>query len=84
MGGQMSNCPWEAIDGFHSINKFKRFEAWLADQVHAEIAIEIPVSMPYFGITGLSEKWFKHLESNSVWRLVRPDGPFTGLFELIM
>lgn len=77
----MKKSSWETIDGFKSLGEFKRFLSWLQEQVAVGIAQEAPVASPYLGATAFQEKWYIHLESGERWRLVWPDGPFTGLFE---
>lgn len=77
----MNNCPWEKIDDFGSLSEFERFVTWLKEQVAMAEAAEVEVVRPYLDATTFEEKWFKHLESGQVWRLVWPDYPFTGLFE---
>jgi hypothetical protein len=81
MDYQMSSCPWEPIEDFHSRAEFERFHLWMKSQIEAGSADETPVAKPYLGAETFTEKWFQHRESNSIWRLVWPDGPFTGLFE---
>lgn len=70
-------CNWYEIDNFGSLSEFTRFIAWIESQVIENIACEIPVKESYAG-TGFTERWFQCLASNSVWRLVYPDGPFRG------
>ncbi len=81
MDSQMSACPWDLIDDFRTRGEFERFVAWIEAQVASGDAQEIPVVSPYVGASSFSEKWFRHIASSSVWRLVWPDGPFTGVFE---
>ena len=77
----MKKCLWEEIDGFQSLGEFNGFVAWINEQVATGKAKELLVKSPYMDATTFEEKWFAHLESGQVWRLVWPDGPFTGLFE---
>jgi hypothetical protein len=39
----MSSCPWEEIDGFQSPGEFRRFEPWMAEQIEAGNAEDVPV-----------------------------------------
>ena len=75
----MMKCPWEKINDFRSLLEFNRFVHWVSEN----IAMEIPVKSPYAGATSLDEKWFIHIDSGEVWRLVWPDPPFTGVFEQV-
>jgi hypothetical protein len=77
----MNACPWDSIIGFQSASEFDRFVAWMSDQVQSATAEEVPVRDPYLGATAFHEKWYRHVASDRTWRLVWPDGPFTGLFE---
>jgi hypothetical protein len=83
MDSQIASCPWEAIEDFRSLGEFERFEAWMLNQVAQDQAAELPVTHPYLDAPSFAEKWFEHLGSGEVWRLVWPDGPFTGLFERV-
>ena len=80
----MNSCPWEKIDGFSALSEFEHFDVWLNQQVTSAEVIQIEVSQPYLGATTFEEKWFKHLDSGQVWRLVCPDFSFTGLFERVV
>ena len=83
MDKEISTCPWEAIYDFHSREEFDRFEVWLKKQIASGEALEVTVTTPYIDAPSFTEKWFKHLCSGAVWRLVWPDGTFTGVFELV-
>lgn len=84
MHRHMKSCPWERIDNFRSINEFERFEKWMNEKIAAKEAIEVPVIARYLErYAGFDEKQFRHIASGKVWRLVWPDGPFTGLFEQV-
>jgi hypothetical protein len=77
----MKACPWEKISDFQSYSEFERFVAWMDDQVKSGTAEELPVRKSYIGATTLREKWYRHIASGKIWRLVWPDAPFTGIFE---
>jgi hypothetical protein len=72
-----NSCTWEVIDDFQSYSEFARFTAWVESQVSEKLVSEIPVKDPYAG-SGFTERWFQCSASQSVWRLVYPDGPFHG------
>ncbi len=42
---------------------------------------EVPVGQPYSNV-GHTEGWYRHLPTQKVYRLVEPDGPFQGLWEI--
>ena len=77
----MDRCPWEEIHDFQSYSEFESFLNWMKGQQDANIAREVPVLEPYHGLRTLKEKWFRHLASGELWRLVWPDAPFHGVFE---
>lgn len=79
----MKACSWERIDDFRSRGEFERLESWLDSQAASGEAEEVAVTMPYIDAPSFTEKWFKHVESGDVWRLVWPDPPFTGVFERV-
>jgi len=79
----MTAYPWNAIDDFQSPSEFDRFVAWIMNRVAIGEAVEVEVSAPYLDAPAFTEKWFKHLGSGEIWRMVWPDGPFTGLFERV-
>ena len=83
MARKMKNCPWEIIDPFESYSEFERFVGWMRDQVASGAARELPVTQAYRGISSLKEKWFEHIGSGRMWRLLEPDPPFGGFFKYI-
>lgn len=83
MGGEVNVCPWEAIDDFASLSEFNRFVSWIDEQVVIGQAVEVEVAAPYLDAPSFTEKWYRHPDSGETWRLVWPDGPFTGLFERV-
>jgi hypothetical protein len=44
---------------------------------------EVPVETPYQSFTRYKERWFKCGNCGKVWRLVRPDYPFPGVWEAV-
>ena len=81
MDREMSS-PWERIDDFRSLGEFEHFLSWMQQQLNDGTAQEVPVRSHYIG-ANFSEKWFRHVGSGEVWRLVWPDIPFTGVFERV-
>lgn len=83
MDNEMTVSDWEPIDEFRSLAEFNRFVVWMGQQVAAGFSMEMPVAQPYLGATTFEEKWFRFSTTGAIWRLVFPDPPFTGLFELV-
>ena len=79
----MTKCSWEKINNFQMRSEFDRFAAWMLEQVSLGVAEQVSVTHPYSGAPSFPEKWFRHIGSGEVWRLVWPDGPFHGLFERV-
>lgn len=79
----MSESGWDKIDEFEGWADFEKFSAWIRGQVASGAAIEVPVERLYSGSSLIEQKWFRHVQSGKVWRLVRPDPPFEGVFEQV-
>jgi hypothetical protein len=73
---------WDEIHGFQSPDEFRRFERWIDEALDQEALVEIPVTERYGGASVFSERWLI-ATSGRRWRLVSPDPPFLGVFELI-
>ena len=80
-------CPWESIDRFHNLVEFRSLERWIAGQVSAGMARQVPVGQAYVvhvaAQVDLMEVWYMHVMSREVWRLVWPEPPFDGVFQRI-
>jgi hypothetical protein len=83
-------CPWEAIDRFQNLVEFRSFERWIAGQVSAGMARQVPVEHAYAAYAAhaavqveVVEVWYMHVMSREVWRLVWPEPPFDGVFQRI-
>jgi hypothetical protein len=81
MDSNMKNHQWELINDFRSLNEFEQLEKFIDVQIDIGDATEVAVEKPYLNASAFREKWYCHLASGEVWRLVWPDVPFTGLFE---
>ena len=74
---------WEEIHGFNSVGEYKRFVKHLEKLVEAKIVKEIDPD-PNDGKGEIyGGRWFKNVETGQIWRLVPPDIPFKGLWELV-
>jgi hypothetical protein len=79
----MITCQWEAIAKFDGWSEYDRFVAWMAAQMASDLADEVPVASSYNPVCGYEERWYRHRNSGMVWRLVKPEPPFGGLFALV-
>lgn len=70
----------EEINEFFSISEFERFQKYIEGLVKDGDLIEIQVKKAY---AGFPEKWYKCKLCSKVWRLVYPDFPFKGLWNII-
>ena len=77
----MKKCTWKKIEDFQSYAEFDQFVEWMNDQIASGHAQELPIEKPYRGTPLFEEKWFLHIDSGQIWRLVWPDAPFTVIFE---
>jgi hypothetical protein len=77
----MNNCPWKKITDFQSLSEFNRFVDWIGEEIRSGAAEDVAVAKPYLDGNTFKEKWFRHIESGKIWRLVWPDAPFHGVFE---
>jgi hypothetical protein len=78
-----NSCNWESIEGFNGTSEVIRFQKWINDQIRDGVAVHIAVESRYSGSTIFQESWFRHTASETIWRLVLPDPPFDGVFELV-
>jgi hypothetical protein len=77
------NCVcnvFEKIDEFNSIGEFERFQKYIKEFLENGNLIEIPVKKKYAGFV---EQWFKCVGCGQIWRLVHPDFPFKGIWDIV-
>ena len=70
----------EVIDGFKSIWEFERFQKYIEQLLKDGYIIETPVEQKY---AGFNEQWYKCKDCEQMWRLVHPDFPFKGLWDIV-
>jgi len=71
---------WAPINGFRSPGEYSRFQRWIADRVSRGQAEAVEVGVHRGGVTSQIERWYRHVESQEIWRLVEPDPPSRGVF----
>jgi hypothetical protein len=76
-----SDCGWEEIPGFRSLDDYKRALARLNEQVVAGEAAAVDLNAAERWGTAFDEHWFQCSSSGEIWRLVGPDPPFRGIFK---
>ncbi|WP_330114601.1 hypothetical protein SA496_24255 [Pseudomonas sp. JS3066] len=73
----MSDCYWEEIHEFNSLNEYRRFVQWIESQVEQGISEEVIELGKHSG--EWDDRWFKCKLSGKVWKLSCPDpGYFSG------
>lgn len=77
----MNNFVWEEIRGFRSPWEYSRFVDYLEKQIADGYTEEVAIELEYGRGMVSGGRWFKDVGSGSIWRLVPPDPPFTGLWE---
>jgi hypothetical protein len=73
----------EHINGFRSPGELKRFMEFLEAGIKSGELEEVPADAAYHAGEIYGGRWFRLTGDGSVWRLVPPDPPFTGLFERV-
>jgi len=74
-------CLWGKIEGFTSLNGYKQFCLWIAEQIKAGIIEEVPIERGKgFGVAFAIEHWYRCKKNGEIWQLIRPDPPFRGLW----
>ena len=61
--------PWERIDTFGSLRELDRFVVWMRRQIADGMAEEIDAP------ADTRERWFRHILTGSLWRLIPDDDP---------
>jgi hypothetical protein len=63
---------WETISSFGSLRERDSFLSWIRGQIADGVAEEIEPPAD----AEPSERWFRHIPTGSVWRLVPVDNPY--------
>jgi len=71
---------WEPIYGFTTPGEFARFDQWIADRISDGQAEAVEVEAHLRGVTSQAERWYRHVDTLEIWRLVEPDPPSRGAF----
>jgi len=74
---------WERTSGFNSPGEYHSFTKYIEEQITAGLVEEIDPDPNYGKGEIYGGRWFKNLETSETWRLIPPDIPFKGLWELV-
>ena len=64
---------WELIGNFGSLGERDRFVAWMRKQIKNGVAEEI--TAPLVEPVDAGDRWFRHIPTGSLWRLVSDQNP---------
>ena len=64
---------WEKVINFGSLRELDRFRGWMQDQIAGGQAKEI--APPGNHESGVGDRWFEHIPSGEIWRLVSAEDP---------
>lgn len=72
---------WEEISSFGSLRERDRFLTWMRSQISNGLAEEVhaPLSGPF----GTHDRWFRHVSTGTLWRLVPDENPYGPGFWLV-
>jgi hypothetical protein len=65
---------WERIGNFGSLRERDCFVAWMRGQIASGLSEEVnpfPDQLPETG-----DRWFRHIPTGSLWRLVQDENPY--------
>ena len=74
---------WEEIHGFRTLDEYDVFECQIENLLQSGKISEVPADPDYGYGEIYGGRWFLNLENKQKWRLVPPDFPFRGLWELV-
>ncbi len=79
MEGSGDEAELAPVAGFNSPEDYRLLNKRLERAIAAGILTEVSVDSPYQPGADIPEKWIRR-SSGHIWRLVKPDFPFRGLF----
>jgi hypothetical protein len=65
---------WEWIVSFGSLCERDRFVAWMRKQIEDGVAEEM--NAPAGELFDVGDRWFRHIPTGSLWRLVSDENPY--------
>jgi hypothetical protein len=74
----------EEIHGFTSPSEYTRFLKYIQSLIDSGEIEETEVEPDYGRGEIYGGRWFRYRDSCEIWRLIPPDVPFKGLWELVV
>jgi hypothetical protein len=71
------------IHGFRTPGEFRQFLGWIEQSVAKGNLVEVAVGPDYGAGQIFGGRWFRDTASGNTWRLIAPDFPFRGLWEVV-
>jgi hypothetical protein len=75
-------CDCEVIRASRTFAGWVDFDEFSAVLKTGTLFTETPVLVSYSSV-GLEERWYRCRQCRQVWRLVEPDPPFSGIWEMV-
>lgn len=79
MNDECAKCRIRSGDSFSGWEEYHRLARWLGENPSF---LRRPVEEPLTNV-GLREEWYECTQCGRVFRLIEPDPPFKGLWELV-
>jgi hypothetical protein len=71
------------IHGFTSPSEYYRFLKYIQSLIDVGEIEETEIDLCYGRGEIYGGRWFRYRDSGEIWRLISPDVPFKGLWELV-
>jgi hypothetical protein len=70
---------WKLIESFGGWDDYENKKAEMAEKIKENQAVKVTITSEY-GLGAFEENWYQCEGCGKIWRLIKPDPPFTGLF----
>lgn len=81
---QDRSCGLTKVDSFVSPGEYKRFLKYLEAKTETGVIEEVQTNFEYRKGQLIGGRWFKCLRHQVIWRLIEPDFPFKGCWEVVL
>lgn len=78
-----TECGFEEVFSFVSPDEYLSFIKHLEKKIQNNVAVEIPCDLAYSKGQQHGGRWFECVKDRAIWRLLEPDIPFKGGWELV-